>query len=202
MKIKFIIILCVVALNVTAQTDKEVKTIFGNRNPHIGYFISPSCQSGNLAGSTAVIPGLGAGVIFNNKISLEVKYKFTVTENTPVGETDNRLYLHGQWFGLRAEYSINPESIVHLSFPLEAGLGEIEPDLKDSFEGRHITNPAGEAWFANVEPGVAVEINVWKYMKLNLSACYRFVSDITFRNLTEKNLMGFTYSAGLKIGLF
>jgi hypothetical protein len=201
MKIKLIIILSAVVLNITAQTNEEAKTLFGNGKPHIGYFINPSCQFGNFAGASAVIPGIGAGVILNNKYSLNILYKFTVTENTPAGEA-NQLYLHGQWFGLKAEYSLKPEGVVHLNFPLEIGTGEIELDLKDSYENDQIIIPSGDAWYAYLEPGVAVEINIQKFIKLNLSAGYRFVSDVTFRNISEKDLKGFTFTAGLKIGLF
>jgi hypothetical protein len=201
MKHKFIILLCALTLNLTAQTDKEVKTLFGNGKPQIGYFLSPSLQVGKFAGSTAVIPGIGGGVIFNKKLSLNVLYKFTVTENTPVGEVD-QFYLHGQWGGLKCEYSINPEKAVHLSFPLEVGIGEVELDLKDSYEGQHLIVPSVDAWFANIEPGLALEVNIWKYMKLNIAAGYRFVSDVTFRNISEKDLMGATFSAALKFGLF
>jgi hypothetical protein len=201
MKINLIIILSAVVLNITAQTKVEAKTLFGNGKPHIGYFINPSCQFGNFTGATAVMPGIGAGVILNNKYSLNILYKFTVTENTPAGEA-NQLYLHGQWFGLKAEYSLKPEGIVHLNFPLEIGAGEIEFDLKDSYENNQFIIPPGEDWFAYLEPGVAVEINLQKYIKLNLSAGYRFVSDVIFRNITEKDLNGFTFATGLKIGLF
>jgi hypothetical protein len=201
MKIKLIIILSAVVLNITAQTNEEAKTLFGNAKPYIGYFINPSCQFGNFAGANAAIPGIGAGVILNNKYSLNILYKFTVTENTPAGET-NQLYLHGQWFGLKAEYSLKPEGVVHLNFPLEIGTGEVELDLKDYYENDQIIIPSGDAWFAYLEPGVAVEINLQKFIKLNLSAGYRFVSDITFRNISEKDLKGFTLTAGLKIGLF
>jgi hypothetical protein len=201
MKIKLIILLSAVVLNTTAQTNKEAKTLFGNGKPHIGYFINPSCQVGNFAGTNAVIPGIGAGVILNNKYSLNILYKLTVTEKTPAGEA-NQLYIHGQWFGLKAEYSLKPEGVVHLNFPLEIGTGEIELDLKDSYENDQIIIPSGDAWFAYLEPGVAVEINLQKFIKLNLSAGYRFVSDVTFRNISEKDLKGFTFTTGLKIGLF
>jgi hypothetical protein len=201
MKIKLIIILSAVVLNITAQTNEEAKTLFGNGKPHIGYFINPSCQFGNFAGANAVIPGIGAGVILNKKYSLNILYKLTVTERTPAGEA-NQLYLHGQWFGFKAEYSLKPEGMVHLNFPLEIGAGEIELDIKDSYENDQIIIPSGDAWFAYLEPGVAVEINLQKFIKLNLSAGYRFVSDVTFRNISEKDLKGFSFTTGLKIGLF
>jgi hypothetical protein len=202
MRIKLIIILSSIVLNLTAQTSKEVKTLIGTGTPRIGYFITPFCQFGSIAGSTAVIPGVGAGIVFNNNISLDLRYKFIATENTPVGEVNYRLYLDGQWFGIKSEFSLKPENAIHVNFFLEAGAGEIELDLKDSYENQQVIIPSEDAWFANLEPGVALEINLWKYLKLNLTAGYRFVSDVTFRNLSQRDLMGFTYSAALKIGIF
>jgi hypothetical protein len=203
MKTKLIILLLsVVSLNMSAQSGEEVRTLIGNGKPHIGYYLIPSFQFGEIAGSTAVIPGFGAGVILNNKVSLEVKYKFISTENTPAGELDNRLYLDGQWGTIRFEYLLKPEKIVHLTFPIELGMGEIELDRKDSFENQQVPVPLNDAWFANLEPGISLEINVLKYVKFNISTGYRFVSNVKFRNLTEKDLMGITFSAGLKIGLF
>jgi hypothetical protein len=202
MRIKLIIILSSIVLNLTAQTGKEVKTLIGTGTPRIGYFITPFCQFGSIAGSTAVIPGVGAGIVFNNNISLDLRYKFIATENTPVGEVNYRLYLDGQWFGIKSEFSLKPENAIHVNFFLEAGAGEIELDLKDSYENQQVIIPSEDAWFANLEPGVALEINLWKYLKLNLTAGYRFVSDVTFRNLSQRDLMGFTYSAALKIGIF
>jgi hypothetical protein len=201
MKIKLIILLSAVVLNITAQTNKDVKTLFGNGKTQIGYFINPFCQFGNFAGANAVIPGIGAGVILNDKYSLNILYKLTVTENTPSGEA-NQLYLHGQWFGLKAEYSLKPEGVVHLNFPIEIGAGEIELDLKDAYENDQIIVPTDEGWFAYLEPGVALEINLQKFIKLNFSAGYRFVSNVTFRNISENDLKGFTFTTGLKIGLF
>ena len=201
MKIKLSIILCAVVLNTAAQTNHEATTIFGNGKPHVGYFLNPSIQVGKFAGSTAVIPGIGAGVLFNNKFSAGVLYKFTITENTPAGEAD-QLYLHGQWFGLKAEYSLKPERVVHVSFPVEIDAGEIEFDIKDSYENQAAAVPSGDAWFLNIEPGIAAEINLWKYIRLNLAAGYRFVSDVRLSNVSGSDLMGFTFSAGLKIGLF
>jgi hypothetical protein len=202
MRIKLILILSIAVLNLTAQTNEQVKTISGTGTSHIGYFLTPFCQFGKIAGSTAVIPGIGAGVILNNKMSFDLRYKFIITENTPEGEVNNQLYLDGQWFGIRGEYSLNPEKAIHVNFFLEAGTGEIELDLKDSYENPQFDVPSDDAWFANLEPGVALEINLCKYARLNLTAGYRFVSGVTFRNLSEKNLRGFTYSAALKIGIF
>jgi hypothetical protein len=195
-----IILFCAAALNAAAQQAQETKTLFGNVKPHIGYFVMPSCQIGEIAGSTAVLPGIGAGLILNNKISIGINYRFIATENTPVSETDTRLYLDQQYLGVKGEYTLLPEKVAHLNIHLEAGIGHTEFDLKEGYESGDI--PANDASFAYMEPGAALEFNLWKYLKLDLETGYRFVSDVTFSNLTEKDFKGFTFLAGLKIGIF
>jgi hypothetical protein len=200
-KAKLLLLFFAIATTITAQNNEDTKTVFGKGKPEIGYFVSPSFQFGEIAGSTAVLPGLGIGIVLNNRIYLGLNYKYIATENTPEGESDNRLYLDQRYCGLRFEYAIQPKSVVHFNFPVELGVGETELDLKDSYENEGLV-PTDDAWFAYLEPGVALEINLNKYIKLNISGGYRFVSNVSFRNLTENDMMGITCSAGLKIGIF
>lgn len=201
MKTKFLIILSFMVVSLQAQTRQAVKTIFGEENPKIGYFVNPSCQIGEIAGNAAILPGFGAGVVFNEQIYLGISYKFSASENTPKGEPDNRLYLDQRYYGLKIGYAVHPEKVVHVSFPVELGAGETELDLKDSYEN-DTSIPAGDAWFCYVESGVALEINLHKYLKVNIGAEYRFLSGRSFRNLTDKDLSGMSFSIGLKMGMF
>ncbi|MFZ4548817.1 MAG: hypothetical protein ACOYN4_15320 [Bacteroidales bacterium] len=52
-----------------AQLTEGPKTLFGNGNQHLGYFASPSCQFGEIARATTEMPGIGAGIVINNKFS-------------------------------------------------------------------------------------------------------------------------------------
>jgi hypothetical protein len=202
MKIKLIVIFCTFAFITQAQTVEETKTIFGNKKPHIGYFINPFIQIGEIAGFTSVLPGIGAGVTFNNKLTLELSYKFIANEYTPVGEIDKRLYLDQKYGALKFEYSFFPTKAVHLNLPVDIGIGHTELDLKDSYESDSIHTPNGDAWFAYIEPGLSLEINLIKYLKFNIGAGYRIISSVSYRSLSEKDIMGFTFSTGFKIGIF
>jgi hypothetical protein len=201
MKKYIIIVLCAVALSASAQTGDGIKTLFGGGKPEIGYFINPLIQSCNFAGSYGIEAGSGAGVIFNDRLAVSMQYKFSVTEKTPAGEV-NQLYIHGQWLGLKTAYILKPESIVHFSFPVEVGAGEVEMDVKDAFEESQIAVPSDDLWYAYIEPGVALEINMLKNLKLNLGAGYRFVSNMTYRTINSADLRGISFSASLKIGIF
>jgi len=200
-KVKLLLSFFAIAMTSLAQTKEEAKTFFVNGNPEIGYFISPSFQVGDIAGSTAILTGLGAGIVFNRNIYLGMNYKFIASENTPEGEPDSRLYLDQRYYGLKFEYAIQPGKVVHVNFPIELGAAETELDLKDSYEKEGLV-PTDDAWSAYLEPSVALEINLYKYIKLNIAGGYRLVSNVSFRNLTEKNLTGITCSAGLKVGIF
>jgi hypothetical protein len=202
MKTKLLILLLLISLNTTAQNTEKAKTLFGNGMPQLGYFISPSVQAGKIAGFTAVVPGVGIGVVLNKRVYLGAVYKFIVNENTPTGESDNTLYLDQRWYGAKCEYSLNPLKAVHLNFPLEVGAGHMEMDKKDAYGDNGFSLSDNNASFAYVEPGVALEMNLHKFVKLNFSASYRFVSDVTFRSLKAKDLTGPICGVSLKIGLF
>ncbi len=201
MKITLLVLYLILTVNLAAQTNGESRTLFGKGNLHLGYFLSPLCQAGEIAGSTALIPGVNAGVVINDKFYLGLVYKYIATENTPTGELDN-LYLDQRWGGIMWEYSINPGKIVHQNFPIEAGFSHVELDLKDAYENHAMAIPTNDASFGYLEPGIALEVNMIKYVKLNMSVCYRLVSEIDYRNLTRKDLAGINFAISFKIGLF
>jgi hypothetical protein len=202
MKINLLMLLFMIVLNLTAQTNEEAKTAFGNEKTHLGFFISPSCQFGKIVGSNAVVPGIGGGIILNHKLYLGLIYHYTASENTPTGESDSRFYLDQKWGGVRCEYAMMSGKVIHLTFPIEVGIGELELDLKDNYESEVITIPRNNASFLYLKPGIAAEVNLFKHLKLNFATSYRFVSDVTFRNLNQKDLKGIYYSLSLKIGIF
>lgn len=202
MKSKLFILLIYLSLSSTAQNNEEAKTLLGKGLPHMGYFISPSIQVGQIAGFTAVVPGVGIGVVLNKRVYLGAVYKFIENENTPTGETDNTLYLDQRWYGVKCEFSLNPLKAIHVNFPLEVGVSDVEMDNKDAYGDRGSTLSDNNASFAYAEPGVALEMNLHKYVKLNFSASYRFGSNLTFRSLTAKDLTGPNCAVSLKIGLF
>jgi hypothetical protein len=60
----------------------------------------------------------------------------------------------------------------------------------------------GEANFYQVEPSALLELNIHKYVRFNIGAGYRFVGQMSYRNMDQRDLSGFTGYVGLKIGVF
>jgi hypothetical protein len=185
----------------TGRAQEEVKTLLGDGVKKIGFYINPTFQTGKIGGQIALIPGARAGIVINHNFYAGLTYNQIINEYTPVNETDIDKYLDMRWGGLLLEYSLKPENMIHVNIPLTIGLGEVELDWKDGSEQMSDT-PYGDRAFFTAAPGIQLEMNVSKYIKLSIGAEYRFVNKVTFRNLTEKELRGFTAMFGIKAGIF
>ncbi len=60
----------------------------------------------------------------------------------------------------------------------------------------------GESNFFQIEPVALLEINLHKYVRLNLGAGYRFVGQMEYRNFDQSDISGLTGYLGLRIGIF
>jgi hypothetical protein len=60
----------------------------------------------------------------------------------------------------------------------------------------------GESNFLVVEPSALLEINLHKYVRLNVGGSYRVVGDMTYRNFDQSALSGLAGHVGLRFGLF
>ena len=61
---------------------------------------------------------------------------------------------------------------------------------------------AGDPKFYFAEPGLMIEINIWKYAKLGIGASYRYTSNVSYNSLTTNDLDGFSAVASVKFGMF
>ncbi|MBX2843755.1 MAG: hypothetical protein KTR26_18435 [Flammeovirgaceae bacterium] len=93
--------------------------------------------------------------------------------------------------GLYAEY--NPSKLLHISFPLIVGSSHVK--VRDQLENNHPGNPnyddphlvESSSGFV-IEPGVNVELNVLKFMRVGASGDYRFVGNHHLKNISNGDL--------------
>jgi hypothetical protein len=202
MKHCLLFLICAAGINLAAQIVDERETARGNEKVPIGYFVKPYCEFGMGTPSLAVLPGISAGISVGTEVFLAATYKFMATENTPLGEADSRLYLDQQFAGIKGEYSRPLSRIAHLCIKVEAGIGHAELDLKDSYAFEQATVPGTDATFAYLEPGLTLGMDLWKYLRLDFSAGYRFASAVAFGGLADANFEGPFISVGARIGPF
>lgn len=184
-----------------AQEAGQTETLFGNgplfKKENIGFAISPMVGLTALDGGTAVMMNVRAGAVFSEALSIGGFYNTSLNYVTPQTEVIPNTYLDFWSAGGYMEYTIKPHKLVHVTFPLYIGAGELELDLEDSD-----SNPFGDAYFLSVEPSALVEVNLHKNVRLNIGAGYRWLSPTNYRSFDNAAWNGVTGYLGFRFGLF
>jgi hypothetical protein len=187
-------------VNSFAQDTNEAKTLFGSGNPistkHLGFFVAPSYGITQLDGSTASLFNLRGGVNYKDKFSFGAYFNTSLNQIRPQSETIQNIYMDFWTVGGFAEYTLFSKKVAHLTFPLYVGYGEVQMDDEDG------DVELGEANFFQIEPSALLEVNLHKYVRFNIGAGYRFVSQMNYRNFDQSDISGLTGYVGLKFGLF
>ena len=181
-------------LQVSGQS--KIKThLFKDKSTPLSFIINPTYQYSQVAQQFCGIPGIRAGVIFNNKFLIGGVYNMTIGDIAlPASKGAGKLQM--KWGGIHFEYTLWPLQVVHLTIPLSAGIGQMK-----------ITESANETLtgspnFYIAEPGLMIEINVWKYAKLGFGGSYRYTANVSYNSLTTNELNGFSAVVSVKFGIF
>lgn len=184
--------------NLLAQNNSESKTLLGNdfnlRNA--GFFVAPAFAFTQMDGAAASLFHLRGGISLGDQLALGGFFSHSLNQIQPQSETLPNVYMDYWSVGGFLEYTLLSDKILHLTFPLYIGGGEVEMDRESG------DLDIGEAYFFTVEPSALLEINVHKFVRFNLGAGYRIMGQMNYRNLDQSDLSGLTGYAGLKIGLF
>jgi len=111
----------------------------------------------------------------------------------------NEVFLAGGYGGFFIEPILAPMKPIHVSFPIVIGGGALarfnEYDYNYSYG-------FSEDLFFVVEPGVELEINFTKWMRIAAFATYRYTSDINIENVSKGALRNYSTGLTVKVGLF
>ncbi len=167
------------SLTLSAQSEGP-QTLFGQNKgeTEIGFYLLPGYQWSQAAGQTAHLLQGSAGIILNQRWAFGASYFASLNEFTPEMEMDDRLYLDLRYGGVRAEYMLNPDNLVHFSFPLTIGGGEASMDYKGDLD--FDDDPFGEDYFFFVEPGVQAEVNLIPSVSFFAGISYRITSGLDY----------------------
>ena len=188
---------CLLSVSLKAQNENEDHTLFKSGNfENLGVMLAPSDGYTRMDGTGVSLANIRAGVIVQEKFTFGAFYGFSLNDIDPESETVNGIYMDFRSYGGFAEYTIRPSELIHFSFPLFIGAGEVEMDNDEGSAG------LGEENFFLVEPGALLEINLHKYVRFNIGASYRFVGDMSYRNMSSSDISGLTGQVGLKFGVF
>jgi hypothetical protein len=228
-KIIFILICWVVFQSVSAQenqqskanTQDELKTILGTNSGTqkipIGYFIEIGGGYTQFGSNGVFLPGLSLGIILNHKWTIGLTGNFI---DNARGLRFNNIYydsttrsmlganLNGGFGGVLLEYTLFPKSKIHIAFPLMLGDGYLYytklPEYSGSahpYRSRHHAYISKDNCFV-IEPGVRLEFNLLKFLRLGLTLSYRYTPDFKLLNTSGDLVNQFTGKISLRFGQF
>jgi hypothetical protein len=193
-------------LNLSAQDTTH--TLLKFRKPEsIGIYVAPEFQYGSLNGNFTSFGGGSLMLMINNRFAFGVTGQSSVG-NTFLSTNSIPLFVRSRFGGGKMEYSLNPSSAIHITLPLLVGVGEIQADSISSrprfFGGRNDFYSRRGNSYVVIQPGVNVEANLLKFMKLFVGANYRFsiLNNNNSTVLPSTALQGLSISAGIKVGIF
>ncbi len=180
--------------------QSEALTLLKNGKPmdlkKVGFFLTPMLGISSMDGSIALLNHIRGGVSIVSKFAFGAYVSHSLNQIKPQSETLPNIYMDYWSVGGFAEITLFSDRIVHLALPIYLGTGEVQMDNE---EGKL---NLGEARFTQFEPSLLLEVNLHKYLRVNLGTGYRLISDMRYRNFNQNHISGFTGYMGLKVGLF
>jgi hypothetical protein len=216
-KIILLISLFVFTNTIRIYSQDTTKTLFHFHVPKINYlglYVAPEYQYGQLKNGFTSFGGFSGMILFNKKFAAGVTIQKSLDHSySPSGISP--LKLSGQFAGI--EYTIHPDKAVHFSFPLIVGMGSCRIDsasytklsqIDTTFQDRRnnkMEHKGNRSDYFLIQPGVQVEANLFKFIKLYFGASYRFsinTEGTISSTISATALQGFSLNAGMKIGFF
>lgn len=154
--------------------------------------------------------GGSVGLVINNNINIGVSGRgWNIRQRmlNPDVVDSTGAYMEGGYGGLLLEYNVSPKSLVKVTFSLLAGPGgaavlinKIDSNEDLNRDKISIKLLESDAFFA-IEPGGHIQLNIFKFIRLNAGISYRYVGNLQLMN-TPGNLMNnFTTTIGLEFGI-
>ncbi|MDA0193801.1 MAG: hypothetical protein O2887_01270 [Bacteroidetes bacterium] len=198
----FSLIVIFLVNNLFAQDfHNEVKTLISKYNEVKG-FGAVDFKITDVASTRALVAGAYGGVIINKQVILGLG-GYGVTTNVDIPNISEDASLDGGYAGVILGFIIAPREVVHLTIPILIGAGSFhETDRQLDIYNLPRKIYLQSSSFAVVEPGLQIEINISKTVRLGLGGSYRYIQGAHLGEVTDSNLSNFTGNFTVKIGRF
>lgn len=199
--------------NDTKVPDSNIQTVFKGGTHSVRGYGAITNKFTYLGGEFANLVGAYGGVYINHQFMIGVgAAAMTNNLSVPLKYSANPLrdmsYEYGQ-VGLMMEYVVGSNKAVHVAFNLFSGAGfTLQHERYDWHDHDHDDDfdfdedVKDENWFFVVEPGVQVEINVFKWMRFSPGISYRAAFESEGMGMRDSDISNVSYNATLKFGRF
>ncbi len=218
------IIILISALLYTAfamgQEQQETRYLFENKDIRISGFGGPVLSFSEVSGDAALLTGGGGAVLINRTFyiggfgeglsSVHTLPVLSVMNSTGDVTDYYDLRTNFGYGGLWAGYIFHPEKVIHAVVSSRIGVGSVSLAENDYHIDRY-DNIMEDMVFV-FTPQVELEVNVFRWLRINAGAGYRFTGGIEkqYRNrqgnlvdyFSGKDFSGPQFSLGLLFGVF
>jgi hypothetical protein len=184
--------------NANAQEDETTKTLFGSET-NIGFGWGGEIKFNSIQNKIGSLIGFYGGALVNKSLLF----------GAAIGANFGHPTVNYSYLGLLAQYSYKPQEVFNPSGQVLIALASTKDyerpksSLMDNFLN---TNGAN---FYFVEPGINLEINLSKSVRLVPGLSYRFAfgldessEHVAITNVTSKDMSGLNINIGVKIGKY
>lgn len=187
----------------TANSNDEIQTLF-KRHKRDGFYGAVSMGYSPINNSHGIVLsargcwildqwftiGLGGTALSNS-----MNYDDVLLNNY----TYDKTYLAGGYGGFIIEPILAPRKPIHLSFPILIGGGAAALIEENS---QMMPYSKVEDVFFVAEPGIELEINFTKWLRVAFFATYRYTTDIEISDVRGDALRSYSTGLTFKAGLF
>lgn len=182
--------------NDSLKKQNEIKTVFGNKKVTHGVYFGFSVGYSIIDNKDAFTSGARLMWVIGHSFAWGLAGSGFANNF----HSDEGTSLQGGYGGLMFEPILLPKYPVHLSFPVLLGVGGVAKVNADVWEPDYNVDDADALFIA--EPGVELEMNLLKFVRLSVGASYRFTTDIYLDGESHDVLNGFNTMVSLKFGKF
>ena len=172
------------------QNEMQTLVSPGGTGGYGGFTVGYS-QIGDYA---AFSGGIRAGVVLGHSFTLGFGGYGFITEQfqNPVLNESNYYQLAGGYGGILMEAIVLPMQPVHISIPVIFGAGGLSYfrsyNFHDSYDwdSYDYSDIDHDAFFV-IEPGIELDVNMLKFMRISLGGSYRFSTDVSLTTYVNDN---------------
>ena len=190
--------------------SQPIKTLLDNHGS-CGVSIGFTSGYSTIDNKDAYLGGISLGLVSNHQLTVGIAGRAFGCSSTFDNIIDGKeAYLAGGYGGFYVEPILNPNEVIHITLPCIAGVGgaayaehhhvDWENDEWDNDDHRDYTLDS-DAFFV-LEPGIQIEMNVTRWMRVGVGASHRWFYGLDLRNTKEDMLDGFSTNFTLKLGKF
>jgi hypothetical protein len=188
-----------------ADTTNEIRTLFGNDIVHGGYGAVTMGYT-QIDDKDAWVVGGRAAWIIDHSFALGVG-GYGLANDIPLEQTweeDEKMSLIVGYGGILLEPIFLARQPVHLAMPVLIGAGAVSMAPNSYWTQDEVWNKDG---YSNdvifvFEPGLELELNLTRFMRLSGGVSYRLTSEIDLPGMDKDILNGYAATVSLKFGKF